>query len=35
MTPWSYRTLIALNKITTDRVRRSLSALIEELVGSE
>jgi transcriptional regulator with XRE-family HTH domain len=35
MTPWSYRTLIALNKITTDHVRRSLSALIEELVGNQ
>ena len=34
MTPWSYRTLTALNKIKSDRVRRSIGALIEELVGS-
>ena len=33
MTPWLYRTLIALNKIKSDRVRRSIGALIEELVG--
>jgi transcriptional regulator with XRE-family HTH domain len=35
MTPWSYRTLIALNKIETERVRRSLGALIAELVDSQ
>ena len=35
MTPWSYRTLIALNKIESDRVRRSIGALIEELMGSQ
>ena len=33
MTPWSYRTLIALNKIKSDRMRRSIGALIEELAG--
>jgi hypothetical protein len=27
MTPWSYRTLIALNKIKSERVRRSIGAL--------
>ncbi len=35
ITPWSYRTMIALNKIESDRVRRSISALIEELAGSQ
>ena len=35
MTPWSYRTLIALNKIKSDHVRRSIGALIEGLVGSQ
>jgi transcriptional regulator with XRE-family HTH domain len=34
MTPWSYRTLIALNKIKSDRMRRSIGAFIEELAGS-
>jgi len=33
MTPWSYRTLIALNKIKNDRMRRSIGAFIEELAG--
>ena len=31
----AYRTLIALNKIESDRVRRSIGALIEDLVGSQ
>ena len=35
MTRWSYRTLIALNKIKNDRMRRSIGALIEELAGSQ
>ena len=35
MSQWSYRTLIALNKIRSDRVKRSIGALIEELVGSQ
>jgi transcriptional regulator with XRE-family HTH domain len=35
MTPWAYRTLIALNKIETEHVRRSLGALIVELAGSQ
>jgi transcriptional regulator with XRE-family HTH domain len=35
ITSWSYRTLIALNKIRSDRVRRSIDALIEELVDSQ
>jgi hypothetical protein len=35
MTPWSYRTLTALNKIRSDRVRRSIGALIEELAGDQ
>jgi len=35
MTRWSYRTLIALNKIKSERVRRSIGALIEEMVGSQ
>jgi transcriptional regulator with XRE-family HTH domain len=35
MTPWSYRTLIALNKIKSDHIRRSIAALIEELAGSQ
>ena len=34
MTPWAYRTLSALDKIRSDRVRRSIGALIEELAGS-
>jgi transcriptional regulator with XRE-family HTH domain len=33
MTQWSYRTLIALNKIRSERVRRSIGAFIEEMVG--
>jgi transcriptional regulator with XRE-family HTH domain len=33
MTPWAYRTLSALDKIRSDRVRRSIGALIEELAG--
>ena len=35
MTRWSYRTLIALNKIRSERVRRSIGALIEEMVGGQ
>jgi transcriptional regulator with XRE-family HTH domain len=35
MTPWSYRTLIALNKIRSESVRRSIGALIEEVAGSQ
>jgi transcriptional regulator with XRE-family HTH domain len=35
MTRWSYRTLIALNKIKNDRMRRSIGALIEELAGGQ
>jgi transcriptional regulator with XRE-family HTH domain len=35
MTRWSYRTLIALNKIRSETVRRSIGALIEEMVGSQ
>jgi transcriptional regulator with XRE-family HTH domain len=35
MTQWSYRTLIALNKIRSERVRRSIGALIEEMAGSK
>ena len=35
MTRWSYRTLIALNKIKNDRMKRSIGALIEELAGSQ
>jgi transcriptional regulator with XRE-family HTH domain len=35
MTPWSYRTLSALNKIKSDYIKRSIGALIEELVGSQ
>jgi transcriptional regulator with XRE-family HTH domain len=31
MSRWSYRTLIALNRIRSESVRRSLGALIEEL----
>jgi transcriptional regulator with XRE-family HTH domain len=34
MTRWSYRTLIALNKIRSESVRRSIGALIEEMAGS-
>jgi hypothetical protein len=35
MTRWSHRMLIALNKIRSESVRRSLGALIEELMGSQ
>jgi transcriptional regulator with XRE-family HTH domain len=35
MSRWSYRTLIALNKIKSERVRRSIGTLIEEMVGSQ
>jgi transcriptional regulator with XRE-family HTH domain len=35
MSPWSYRTLTALNRIRSDRVRRSIGALIEELAGAQ
>jgi transcriptional regulator with XRE-family HTH domain len=34
MSRWSYRTLIALNKIKSESVRRSIGALIEEMAGS-
>jgi transcriptional regulator with XRE-family HTH domain len=34
MSRWSYRTLIALNKIKSETVKRSVGALIEEMVGS-
>jgi transcriptional regulator with XRE-family HTH domain len=35
MSPWSYRTLVALNRIRSEQVRRSIGALIEEMAGSE
>jgi hypothetical protein len=35
MSPWSYRTLVALNKIKSEQIRRSIGALIEELAGSQ
>jgi transcriptional regulator with XRE-family HTH domain len=35
MSRWSYRTLIALNKIRSERVKRSIGALIEEMAGSQ
>ena len=35
MTRWAYRTLIALNKIRSERVRRAIGALIEDMVGSQ
>jgi transcriptional regulator with XRE-family HTH domain len=35
MTPWAYRTLMALDKLGSERVRRSISALIEELAGRQ
>jgi transcriptional regulator with XRE-family HTH domain len=35
MSRWSYRTLMALNKIRSERVRRSIGALIEEMSGSQ
>ena len=34
MSPWSYRTLVALNKIRSESVRRSIGALIQEMAGS-
>jgi transcriptional regulator with XRE-family HTH domain len=34
MTQWSYRTLIALNKIKSERVKRSIGSLIEQMAGS-
>jgi hypothetical protein len=34
MSRWSCRTLIALNRIKSERVRRSIGALIEEIAGS-
>ena len=33
MSPWSYRTLVALNKIRSESVRRSIGALIQEMAG--
>jgi transcriptional regulator with XRE-family HTH domain len=33
MSQWSYRTLVALNKIRSEQVRRSIGALIEEMAG--
>ena len=35
ITQWSYRTLIALNKIKSESVRRSIGVLIEELAGCQ
>ena len=35
MTPWAYRTLLALNKIRNERAKRSIGALIQELAGSK
>jgi transcriptional regulator with XRE-family HTH domain len=35
MSRWSYRTLLALNKIRSERVRRSIGALIEEMASSK
>jgi hypothetical protein len=35
MTRWSYRTLIALNKIRSERVRRSIGKLVEEMASSQ
>jgi transcriptional regulator with XRE-family HTH domain len=35
MSPWSYRTLVALNKIKSEQIRRSIGALIAEMVGSQ
>jgi transcriptional regulator with XRE-family HTH domain len=34
MSRWSYRTLVALNRIKSESVRRSIGALIEEMAGS-
>ena len=35
ITQWSYRTLIALNKIKSETMRRSIGALIEQLAGGQ
>jgi transcriptional regulator with XRE-family HTH domain len=35
MTPWAYRTLMALDKLRSERVRRSIGALIAELAGDQ
>jgi transcriptional regulator with XRE-family HTH domain len=35
MSRWSYRTLIALNKVKSESLRRAIGALIEEMVGSQ
>jgi transcriptional regulator with XRE-family HTH domain len=35
MTPWAYRTLMALDKLRSERVRRSMGALIVELAGGQ
>jgi transcriptional regulator with XRE-family HTH domain len=35
MSTWSYRILVALNKIRSEQVRRSIGALIEEMAGSQ
>jgi hypothetical protein len=35
MTRWSYWMLIALNKIRSESLRRSIGALVEEMVGSQ
>jgi transcriptional regulator with XRE-family HTH domain len=35
MSPWSYRILVALNKIRSQRTRQSIGALIEKMAGSQ
>jgi hypothetical protein len=35
MLPSAYRTLLALNEIESERVRWSISALVEELAGGK
>jgi transcriptional regulator with XRE-family HTH domain len=35
MSRWSYRTLIALNKIRNERIRRSIGELIEQMASGQ
>ena len=35
LTQWSYRTLVALNKIKNESVKRSIGALIEQIAGGK
>jgi transcriptional regulator with XRE-family HTH domain len=34
-TPWSYKTMVALEALKSERVKRAVSSLIQELVGRQ